>query len=190
MQTAVSIIALVLSIASLSWQAATFVMSGGRVKAELLVGAMNAAGAIVTVQPHNRTDRWAQSMAEQGFARPVVAIQVHNTGRMPVTIERWGVSVLEVTHPSGLLMKVAIQAASKQTPLVTLWQVTDHVSGPELPHSMEAGGRRVLWAMDSETVADFVAATKAAFTQRVYPIVGKVELGNGRIYVTSTQMRG
>jgi len=42
MQTALAIIALVMSALSLGWQAATFVLTCGRVKVKLRVGAMHA----------------------------------------------------------------------------------------------------------------------------------------------------
>ncbi|MFE0023341.1 hypothetical protein [Amycolatopsis sp. NPDC059021] len=58
-QTALSIVAIVLSAMSLGWQAATFALIGGRVRAELRPGGVYDAGAgLVTIRVDKASQNW------------------------------------------------------------------------------------------------------------------------------------
>ncbi len=58
---------------SLGWQAATYVLTGGRVKAELRVGAMNAGG-LVTMPVSSLTSDSMKALQAQGYGQPVAAV--------------------------------------------------------------------------------------------------------------------
>ena len=86
---AVGVCGVVLASLSLGWQAANYVLTGGRVKVRLLVGAVGRGG-IVTAPATNLSLEWLQGLAAQGFSQPIVAVNVANVGRQPVKVERWG----------------------------------------------------------------------------------------------------
>lgn len=87
----IAIVGVVLAAASLSWQAATFVLSGHRVRVSLRYGAIRReplGRAIRTTAPLTVDAAHARMMAEQGFTEPVLVALVRNVGRMAVSIER------------------------------------------------------------------------------------------------------
>lgn len=101
MQTATLIIAVLgvlLSALSLGWQRATFVLSGGRVKVHLIIGAMHPSGSgLMSITDVEKTPahELPQRIAEfrrHGYTRPVIGVEVINIGRMPVTIAKWEVA--------------------------------------------------------------------------------------------------
>jgi hypothetical protein len=132
---AVGICGVVLASLSLGWQAATYVLSGGRVKVRLLVGALGNGG-MATKPAEDLSASWLKELASQGFSRPVVAVTVANVGRQPVNVARWGLK-------SGLG--------------TSLYPLADGI-GPSLPHRLEVGDAAT-WAVDMETVQAFMKAT-------------------------------
>ena len=66
MQTAVSIVALVLSTLSLGWQGATWFLNGRRVKVELRVGAMHQNGSGLI---HTTVTNWSMPGADTKQSR-------------------------------------------------------------------------------------------------------------------------
>lgn len=130
MQTALSVVAIVLSALSLGWQAATYVLTGGRVHVELRVGAVDPSGTGMVHGPvSSATPDWAEHQARQGYTRPVVGVLVRNRGRLPVTVTEW---TLVGSHelnfrPIGLSI------------------------GPELPYRLDLGASE-LWVTDLGSV--------------------------------------
>lgn len=131
----VAICAVALATLSLGWQAATYVLTGGRVKVELLVGAMGNGG-IVTAPPNGLSPDWQEHLATQGFSRPIVAVTVANVGRQPVKVDRWGIK-------SGVG--------------TSFYPVGESI-GPKLPHRLEVGDAGT-WAVDLITLQAFIQAT-------------------------------
>src|SRR5258708_4430487 len=76
----IAVLGLVLSILSLIWQAATYILSGSRVRAELKHGA-RSADVVVSGPPG-----WKR-VAAQGLDEEVIGIEVHNLGRMAASID-------------------------------------------------------------------------------------------------------
>jgi hypothetical protein len=107
----IAVLGLVLSVASLTWQAATFVLSGSRVRADLKYGAANAAGALTG--PPGSTP--LVSLIAQGFTDEVLGVEVRNLGRLAATVDR---------------VQVAIAGGIKLQTLLD-------VKGPSLPHRLE-----------------------------------------------------
>ncbi|GAB7046592.1 hypothetical protein [Catenuloplanes indicus] len=85
---AISAFSVALSAASLGWQAATYLLTGGRIRVTLELGAVGNAG-LVSAPPKLVTFRTMWSVREQGFDQPVVVVKVANIGRQPVTVQRW-----------------------------------------------------------------------------------------------------
>ena len=155
----VAIVAACLSAASLSWQAATYLLNGGRPRAELLIGAINPdSGDVLRTNPHAQATpgEWKLA-AEQGFTVPVLGIRVVNHGRGPVTIEKWEFSV--AGGPSVTVLRGAI--------------------GPELAHEL-AGGRSATWYAPAQEVHASAMVTKEVVGQKTVQVVGVVTMATGR----------
>jgi hypothetical protein len=112
----VGICGVVLASLSLGWQAATYVLTGGRVKVGLRVGGLGNGG-MITAPSNSLSANWWEQLASQGYRRPTVAVTVANVGRQPVTVARWGLK-------SGLG--------------VSLYPAADSI-GPPLPYRLEVG---------------------------------------------------
>jgi hypothetical protein len=124
----IAVVAVVLSASSLCWQAATFVLTGGRVTVELVVGALDATGSnLVTAPISGMTQTFGDTLRAQGFTRPVVGVQVHNVGRGLATITEWS---------------LVMQDGTALTP-------TGASIGPPLAHRMEGGGEPARWVVDT-----------------------------------------
>jgi hypothetical protein len=121
---------------SLGWQAATYVLTGGRVKVRLRVGGLGNGG-LVTAPPNSLSANWWEQLASQGYRRPIIAVTVVNVGRQPVTVARWGLK-------SGLGM--------------SLYPAADSI-GPRLPHRLEVGESET-WAVDLAHVHAFIQAAR------------------------------
>jgi hypothetical protein len=93
----IAVVGLALAVASLTWQAVTFVLSGSRVKVELHHGAHDGAGNLISGPPLAQALRQA---AEQGFVHEVIGAKVRNVGRVAVTVER-----IEAVLASGIKLR-------------------------------------------------------------------------------------
>jgi hypothetical protein len=96
----------VLATASLTWQVATFRLSGSRVKAMLKVGGLGPGGAL-TAPATADWSRMLQQFAGQGYGTPCLAAEVSNVGRLGVDIVRCtavfsnGMLFDPVSHPAN-----------------------------------------------------------------------------------------
>jgi hypothetical protein len=132
----VGICGVVLASLSLGWQAATHVLTGGRVKVRLRVGGLGNGG-MVTAPPNSLGADWWEQLAAQGYRRPIIAVTAANAGRQPVTVARWGLRC-------GLGM--------------SLYPAADSI-GPRLPHRLEVGESQT-WAVDLAPVHAFLQAAR------------------------------
>jgi hypothetical protein len=82
----VAIVGLGLALLSLGWQAATFALSGSRVRAEIKRGASGGGNAIIG-PAEVWTTRTVASLATQGLTTEVLAVSVRNVGRLAVTVD-------------------------------------------------------------------------------------------------------
>jgi hypothetical protein len=169
MQTALSIIALVMSALSLGWQAATFVLTGGRVKVELRVGAMHAGSWGMIHAPVDAVEHtWSDMQLEQGYVDRVIVVLVRNVGRLPVSVMEWSVKA----EPTGASFRPVGQSI-----------------GPDLPYRMDPGTTET-WAVRLSEVAGPIEATKKAFGATALRLRGQVGLGNGKSVTTPTYLPG
>lgn len=156
----VAVLGVVMAAASLTWQAASFVLTGGRPKIDLKPGALAAdGGSMVLVEPRQFTPDWFKNTASQGFGRPIVAIEVRNVGRLPITVNRW-----------HLATRVG----------VTLMPIADSI-GPDLPHQINVG-QSATWAVglqEVKGVAD-TAGEVLGDGETTAAVFGRIVLGDGR----------
>jgi hypothetical protein len=92
MQTATLVIAVVgvaLATLSLGWQAATFLLSGPRVKVFLAQGYRGPGG--VMLAPIETYSDGGAAIARMGFTEHVLAVHAVNRGRLPASITNWTV---------------------------------------------------------------------------------------------------
>jgi hypothetical protein len=153
-----SAVALALSGAAFGWQVLSWFMTGGRVRAQLRIGARNAGG-FVTYRADSLKSGWFGAIAEQGFVAPIAAVQVHNRGRLPVYINKWGLR-------------------SKGLEFVPM---ADSV-GPDLPFKLEPG-QEATWAMPLESMLALMKSRDVFGGAGA--VQGFVVLGTGKKVTTS-----
>ena len=57
------------------------------------------------------------------------------------------------------------------------------MSGPELPHRVDAGDKGVTWTIEASQVFALADSARQTFNlPAIVPFVAKVELGNGKTY--------
>lgn len=183
-----AVVGAVLAAASLAWQAATYVLAGGRVSVDLRIGALHAGGSgMVTTAPEDAGQAWEERLAAQGYTQPLAVVRVRNVGRMPVTIERWSLTCSRPTAASRNGSMLGAIAASRPQQLTELAPVTASV-GPRLPHRLEAGSSET-WALDGREVHNLARATLEVWQVPLVLIRGKVELGDGRTAFSPAALR-
>jgi hypothetical protein len=129
---AIAVVGLVLSVISLTWQAATFVMSGSRVRARLRHGAAGG-GSVVSGPPGTQSLR---VMAEQGFTTEVIGVEVRNVGRLAVQV-----TDVRAALPSGFQVSEARISM-----------------GPDLPYRLEAQSSQT-WFLPAQMARAAVTAS-------------------------------
>jgi hypothetical protein len=154
-----SAVALALSGAAFGWQILSWFMSGGRVRAQLRIGCANSAG-IVSTPADLLKNGWFERLARQGYVQPIAAVRVHNRGRLPVYINRWGVEV----------------ASASFNPVAGS-------IGPDLPFKLEPGQDET-WALPLEAVLMPMNSSREVFGGSD-KLNGFVVLGTGKEIKTS-----
>src|SRR5262249_14904712 len=151
----IAVLGVVMSALSLGWQAATFVLTGGRVKAELYLSFGGVDSVIGTGIPSADED---QRRAEGPTGARAVML-VRNVGRLPVTVADRSL----VARIHGFRISQGV------------WL------GPPLPHRME-GGEATEWDIDSDAVKRLLTEAARTFNHPVEQITvrGYVSLGSGR----------
>lgn len=180
-----AVVGLALSMLSLGWQAATFVLSGGRANVELLLGAVRSGGGgFVTMSVQNPAREWAVSLKDQGYTHPVVAVRVRNVGRLPLTVERWSiVALLRKREVDGQLAVAVLNLLTKRQEGPAMVYPGPSVVGPPFPHRLEAGASEI-WAADLADAEALLSGTKGVFS-----VAAKVALGDGRSYRSKHMIR-
>src|SRR5919204_5203102 len=93
----IAVLSLILAVASLTWQAATFALSGSRLRADLRHGARNATVAVTGVPGSQSLD----TLTQQGFTEEVFGVEVRNVGRLAAEVSR-----VQVALANGVKVEV------------------------------------------------------------------------------------
>jgi|GEM_PF-1339500 len=86
----IAVVGLGLSALSLGWQAASFLLSGPRVRVHLQEGLRGPGGAVLAPSSIY-TDDGRAALERQGFDEPILAVIVVNRGRLPATVGNWSI---------------------------------------------------------------------------------------------------
>jgi hypothetical protein len=156
-----AIVGVVLSVASLTWQLATFLLTASRVRAHLRHGGVGRGG--ISFGPPGTF--MGGRLAEQGFSKELIGVEVFNRGRVGVNITSW-----------------RIQAGRES------YRPVGDQLGPQLPHRLEPGAS-ASWFAPMETVRR-VVATSAEVLDGPNPasVRGFVQLGTGGLVKTKGTM--
>jgi hypothetical protein len=158
----VAIVSLVLAAGSLAWQAASFALSGARVKVALRHGAVGPGGAL-TSQPGKFDVRRA---AEEGFTLEVLAIEIINVGRMGVSVTRIG-----TRFSNGM----------------GFFETTNRLN-PGLPFRLDPQTNQTFY-VSMEPVRAAVYSAQEVLGAGVVRVRGTVELGNGKTVQTGESLQ-
>jgi hypothetical protein len=131
-----AIVALGLSACSLTWQAATFVLSGPRIRVRLAEGLRNPTGGVM-VAPKSVYSDGGRKVRAMGYTQHVLLVQAENSGRLPATVSGWK---LQLARGHAIFI-------NPEDPL-----------NPPLPHRLESHSSQS-WAADAATILATEAAT-------------------------------
>ncbi len=162
----IAVVGVTLSALSLGWQAATFVLTGGRVKAELRTGATDGRTHVTIPAADAGKEGEPPAIQAKGFNQVVIAVQVRNVGRLPVWVTDLSVGARGswLTSAGGWL-------------------------GVPLPHRLEAGAMQT-WAVDAAPVRALVAALSRKVAIEKLTVRAKVGLGTGHAVETAGSLSG
>lgn len=159
----ISVLGLVLAVASLVWQFATFRLNGPRIRTTLRVG---TAGAGLTLAPvRTGWQRVLAQLVDQGAGEPVVAVEVRNVGRSAATVVGFqaqldnGMSFLPTSPPAG---------------------------GTTLPHRLEAEDQVTFW-MPYKTCVNLMNASRRT-SRPGRALQMQVQFGSGRTVDTKERL--
>lgn len=163
----IAILGLVLAAVSGAWQVATWFWSSGRPRAALKHGVLSADGAAIIGPVKDQRPIPLDPIRAQGYGGPeVLAIEVTNFGRAPVTVTKYAV-ILVGSGVSYLPVGAAL--------------------GPELPFRIQPGEGES-WYTDMATVRRFVAAGQV-LKDGAREICMEATLGTGRTIRTKQTIR-
>jgi hypothetical protein len=150
---AVAIVGVALAALSLGWQAATFALTGSRVKAELRHGAGGMTNMVTGLPGAVDLNR----MRSQGLTTELIGVEVFNRGRLSVSVTAWRVK----------MGKVAVGAVGQAI-------------GPDLPHRLEPGASAT-WVIPMQPVRAAVATSaEVLHTPNPDKVWVQLDLGTGR----------
>jgi hypothetical protein len=163
---AIAIFSTVIATASLTWNVVQFLLGGARPRAQLIVGALSDGGGLVSGQPSEGLFRTLARLTGESYTHPVIGVKVINCGRAPARVQNWSVKCIDAG--------------------VALTPVGDSI-GPELPHDLPAGANET-WVVDLRSARAMVHASATATHGRTEPVRVVVELGTGKILVSSKSL--
>lgn len=160
---AIAIAGVLLAALSLGWQAATFFLSGSRVKTTLRLGALRRELGMTTrmTGPLNMTESAAALIRDQGFTEPVLVVEVRNRGRLAVSVE----DVTATTDDGFGFNRMA------------------DPENPPVPYRLEPGAKES-WHVDVRPLQMLAESDPKPRLVRM-----AVELGNGKVVLTKQTLR-
>lgn len=156
----IAVVGATTGIASLGWTVASHVLTGARVKVELVVGWV-ANGSVVTLPWSSHDPSKPPLLTGIDFQYSVVGVQVRNIGRLACSVRGWSVSL-----DNGVAL--------------------GHVELPmnsALPHRLDAGEERTWFANLAHVVAMIEASRGSNMPPRT--VFASSSLGDGRTIKSS-----
>jgi hypothetical protein len=157
----IAVVGLALAAASLAWQAATFALTGSRVRADVLRGVIGR-GVLVTYPPENWGSASAAAHAAQGFTEEVVAVEVRNVGRMAVSVQK-----ITAYLDNGIGL----------SPVQTQ---------PPLPFRLEPGSSERWWVEAAQVRAAIIASERTGVGGSQSKVHIAVDLATGKVVKTKS----
>jgi len=152
----------VLALASLAWQARSFIVTGSRITVELRV-AFKGRGSVVSI-PHNATTDQVSLLQSQSFTEPVLAVRVNNTGRGSTSV----VSVDLAFDDGGAL--------------------DETVRNPPLPFRLD-GESEQSWYIDAQPAFAYAKTVEQIQrTGKPHHVRGRVKLGNRKVVLSKNHV--
>lgn len=164
-----AIIGIVLGVASLSWQAASFFLAGPRVKVQLLRGAVGQSG--IVTGPIGAVRSSHDHLISQGFEEELLSINVVNHGRLAVSVERWhavfenGMQFTQPRDPINADFPYRLQPHDSQTWHVRMSSLLPIIQASYASETWRGPHQRV-W-MSVTLAGDKTKRTKESLTLRV-----------------------
>lgn len=169
MQVATFVIAVfgaVVAAGSATWNVAQWRLSGGRAKVRLVMGNATPSGLMVG-EPSEATSRNIQRLAEIGFAKQVVGVEVSNVGRAAITVQSWALKTTKTE--------------------VSYIPITDSV-GPPLPCTIDPGAQQT-WVVDMQEGVSLLHTAAEFEGSDGEKICGTARLGTGQQLQTEKSVR-
>jgi hypothetical protein len=169
----IAVAGLVLSTISLGWQGIAHVLTGRRVKVDLITGASLPDFTEMQVS-HGAPPSPITTLRSQGYTIPIVGVRVRNVGRTSLTVTDWNFACYRGWLPW-------FPFARREFPF--------SVGGP-VPCRLETGeGEEWLtrWSLVENDVSVVAEARKIPVTR--VRVRCRVRLGDGRVRVTRKSVR-
>jgi hypothetical protein len=106
-----AVVGVVLALVSLGWQAATFFLSGPRVKVSFAEGLRGAHDGVMIGPPSIYTEAGREALEADGYTERVVAVTARNVGRMATTASMWA-----IRFGNGTLYTLAAHPRNRPVP--------------------------------------------------------------------------
>ncbi len=90
MTLVIAVVGVTLAALSLGWQAATFFLTGPRVKVYLREGFRGPRGVMIA-PPSIYTEGGLEALGRMGYVDHVLAVEAVNRGRLPATVHNWAI---------------------------------------------------------------------------------------------------
>lgn len=159
----IAVIGAFTGITSLVWTVASHVLTGARVKVELVIGWV-ANGSVITLPWSSHNPSKPPPFSGIDLQYPVVGVQVRNVGRLACSVRGWSVSL-----DNG----------------VALSHVELPMNSP-LPHRLDAGEEQTWFAQLSPVLAMIEASRGSNMPPRA--VFGRATLGDGRAVESSKHL--
>jgi hypothetical protein len=152
--TVLAALGVVLALASLAWQAWSFVASGSRVKVYIRNGMSNGLAAMTV--PSEVTPAALNMLQQQGFTEPIIAVQVRNLGRSPTSVTKVG-----VRYDNGAVFTLT----------------NGRPGNADVPHRLDGESEKT-WFFPANDIGAYAKGMNKMFSTPATSIQGLVDVGS------------
>jgi hypothetical protein len=163
----ISVVSLAIAGTSLGWQIASFMRSGARVTATLREGVLGPGNAFTWPVGEGPSAEHAASLIRDGYRTAVLAVEVTNSGRMSIDVDR---------------VKLRLSFGME------LWEPAGTVN-PQTPYRLEAHSNKTWYLHGANATSAATAAVKTGIASPPIYARGVVDLGAGKPVTTKERAR-